>query len=142
MELHYAVASPLMAGHLRSSPQPYKKRLSTPPPSHRPSVVPLSFPPLSSSTAFTVIAEPNTTYETPLHRLPTRGDPTIELVGPSFSSPTPWPELSGTGPAGGGALVSSRAWQWPPAHGGLVAPRSTAPWTESTDFSIQKYSKK
>jgi hypothetical protein len=72
------------------------------------------------------------------HRLPTSGDPAVEVAGPSFPSPAPWPELSGTGAAGGRALVSSCVQQWPPVHGGPVAPRSTAPWTEFTNFSVQK----
>jgi hypothetical protein len=56
--------------------------------------------------------------ETPLHRLPSRGNPIIELACPSFPSPAPRPELSGTGAAGGRAPMSSRAWQWPPVHRG------------------------
>jgi hypothetical protein len=56
--------------------------------------------------------------ETPLHRLLNRGNPVIELTCPSFPSPAPWSELSGTGAAGGRAPVSSRARQWPPVHGG------------------------
>jgi hypothetical protein len=130
MELHYATASPSMAGRLRSSPRPYKRRPSTLPPSHHPSDLPLSFPPLLSSTA---VAEPDAAGETPLHSLPTHGDPAVELAGPSFPSPASWPELLGTGAVGGRAPVSSRARQWPPVHGGPVAP-----WTESTDFSVQK----
>jgi hypothetical protein len=56
--------------------------------------------------------------ETPLHRLPNRGNPVIELVCPSFPSPAPWSKLSGSGAAAVLAPVSSRAWQWPPVHGG------------------------
>jgi hypothetical protein len=58
------------------------------------------------------------TGETPLHRLPSRGNPVIELACPPFLSPTPWSELSGTGAAGHRASVSSRARQWLPVHGG------------------------
>jgi hypothetical protein len=96
MELHYAATSPSMAGRLRSSPQPYKRRPSTPAtltPPRRPT---LSFPSLLSSTAN---AEPNTASETPLHRHPTRGDRAIELADPSLPTPAPWTELSGTGAA-------------------------------------------
>jgi hypothetical protein len=100
-ELHYAAASPLMAGYLRSSPRPYKRCPSTPPPSHRPSVLALSFPPLLSSTAVTIVAESAAAGETLLHRLSARGDPAVDLAGPSFPSPAPWPELSGTGAIGG-----------------------------------------
>jgi hypothetical protein len=124
--------------HLRSSPRPYKRCLSTLPPSHRPGVLPLSFPPLLSSIAITAIVELTATGEMPLHHLPTHSDPAVELNGPSFPSPAPWPELSGTRAAGDRAPVCSRAWQWPQVHGGTVAPWSTPQWTESTDFFIQK----
>jgi hypothetical protein len=133
MELHYAAASPSMVGCLRSSPRPYKRCPSTPPHSHHPSVLPLSFPPLLSSTAITVIVEPDATSETPLHRLPTHDDHVVELAGPSFPSPAPCPELLGTGVARGRATVSSHARQWLLVHGGPVAP-----WTESMNFSVQK----
>jgi hypothetical protein len=56
--------------------------------------------------------------ETPLHRLPNRSNPIVELACLSFPSPARWSELSGTGATGGRASVSSRAWQWPPVHGG------------------------
>jgi hypothetical protein len=124
-----------MAGRLRSSPWSYKRRPSTPPPSHRPSILPLSFPPLLSSTT---VAEPDTTGEMPLQRLLTRSDPAVELTDPSFPSPAPWPKLSGTEAAGGRAPGSSHARQWSPVHHGPVAPNSTALWTESMDFSVQK----
>jgi hypothetical protein len=123
---------------LCSSPRPYKRHPGTPPASHHPYVLPLLFPPLLNSTAVTAITEPDAIGEMPLHRLPTHGDPAVELTGPSFPSPFPWPELSSTVAARGRAPVSSRAWQWPLVHGGLIAPWSTASWTESTDFSIQK----
>jgi hypothetical protein len=58
------------------------------------------------------------TGETPLHHLPSRGNPVIELACPPFLSPAPRSELSGTGAAGCRALVSSRARQWPSVHGG------------------------
>jgi hypothetical protein len=127
-----------MIGHIRSSPRPYKRCPSTPPPSHCPGVLPLSFPPLLSSTVVTAFAEPDVAGEMPLHRLLTHGDPTVELAGPSFPSLDPWPELSDIGVARGRAPVSSRVWQWPPVHGGPVAPRSTAPWTESMGFFCPK----
>jgi hypothetical protein len=133
---------PSLVGRHRSSPRPYKRHLSTPPPSHRPDVLPLSFPPLLSSTVITAVAEPDAAGETPLHRLPTCGDPTVELAGPSFPSPAPWLELSGTGAAGARAPVCSYAQQCPPVQGGLVAPRSIALWTESTDFPSKNNSKK
>jgi hypothetical protein len=41
------------------------------------------------------------TGETPLHRLPSRGNPVVEFTCPSFPSSAPWSELSGTGAAGG-----------------------------------------
>jgi hypothetical protein len=56
--------------------------------------------------------------KTPLHRLSRRGNPVIELACPPFLSPAPRSELSGTGAAGGRALVSSRARQWMQVHGG------------------------
>jgi hypothetical protein len=56
--------------------------------------------------------------ETPLHRLPSRGNPAIELACLPFLSLAPWSELSGTGVAGGQVPVSSRVRQWPPVHGG------------------------
>jgi hypothetical protein len=108
MELHYVAASRSMVGHLRSSPRPYKRRPSTLPPLHRPSVLPLLFAPVLSSTAVTAIAEHDATGEMPLHLLPAHGEPTVELTGPSFLSLASWPELSGTGAAGGPAMVSSR----------------------------------
>jgi hypothetical protein len=85
MELHYAAASPSKASRLRSSPQPYKRCPSTPPLSHRPGVLPLSFPLLLSSTTITAIAEPDAAGETPLHRLPTHGDPAVD--SPTLPSP-------------------------------------------------------
>jgi hypothetical protein len=98
----------------------------------------LLFPSLLSSTAVTVVAEPNTASETPLHRHPTRDNCAVELAGPSLPTPAPWTELSSTGAAGGQAPVTSRAWQCPQRsselHGQPVAPRSTVLWTESTDF--------
>jgi hypothetical protein len=68
-----------------------------------------------------VVALPSrssTAGETSFHRLPSRGNPAIEFVGPPFLSPAPRSELSGTGVAGGRAPVSSRERQWPPVHGG------------------------
>jgi hypothetical protein len=56
--------------------------------------------------------------ETPPHRLSSHGNPTIDLACPSFPSPAPQSELSGTGAAGGRAPVSSRARQWPLVQGG------------------------
>jgi hypothetical protein len=87
MELHYAATSPSMAGRFHSSPRPYKNCPSTPPPSHRPGVLPLSFPLLLSSTTITAVAKHDAAGETPLHRLPTRGDPVVELASPSFPTP-------------------------------------------------------
>jgi hypothetical protein len=108
-------------------------------PQTSPTSSPLSFlPPLSS----TVVVEHNAAGETPLHCLLTRGDPAIELAGPSFPSPAPWLELSGTGAAGARAPVCSYAQQCLPVQGGLVAPRSIALWTESTDFPSKNNSKK
>jgi hypothetical protein len=69
--------------------------------------------------AATLLSRGSTVGETPLHCLPTRGDPVIELAYPSFPSPAPWSELSGTRVAGGRAPVSSRARQWLPVHGRL-----------------------
>jgi hypothetical protein len=51
--------------------------------------------------AAALLSRGSATDETPLHRLPTRGDPIVELACPSFPSPAPWLELSGTGAAGG-----------------------------------------
>jgi hypothetical protein len=65
MELHYATAYPSMDDRLCSSPQRYKRCSSTLPPSHCPGVLPLSFPPLLSSTAVTAVAEPDTAVEQP-----------------------------------------------------------------------------
>jgi hypothetical protein len=62
-----------------------------------------SAPPLSPHHALTAthLTRGSTAGETPLHRLPTRDDPVVELTCPSFPSPAPWSELSGTGVAGG-----------------------------------------
>jgi hypothetical protein len=70
-------------------------------------------PPLSPQRgpAIALQSRGSTACETPLHRLPNRGNPVIELACLSFPSPAPWLELSGTGAAGGRAPVSSRAWQ-------------------------------
>jgi hypothetical protein len=51
--------------------------------------------------AATLPSRVSTVGETPLHRLPTCGDPVVELAFPSFPSPTHWSELSGTGAVGG-----------------------------------------
>jgi hypothetical protein len=78
-------------------------------------------PPLSSQRAPAAAAVPSrgsAAGETPLHHLPNRGNPVIELTCPSFPSPAPWSELSGTGATGGRAPMSSRARQWLPVHGG------------------------
>jgi hypothetical protein len=122
--------------------QPYKTRLSTPPPSHCPGVPPLSFPPLPSSTTITAIAKSATASETPLHCLLARGDPAVELVGPSFPSPAPWLELLGTEVARGRAPVSSHVQQWPPMNGGPVAPSSTARGLSPRIFPSKNNSRK
>jgi hypothetical protein len=98
----------------------------------------------------TLLSRRSAAGETPLHRLPNHGKPVVEFACPSFPSPAPWSELSGTGVAGGRASVSSRAQQWPPVHGGPgwrgprtrgLGPRWTGPtpstnsWTWSTDNS-------
>jgi hypothetical protein len=57
--------------------------------------------------------------EMPLHRLPSRGNPAIEVACPPFLSSAPWSELSGTRVAGAQAPVSSQARQSPLVHGGL-----------------------
>jgi hypothetical protein len=68
--------------------------------------------------AATLPSRGSTAGETPLHRLPNRGNPIVEPACQSFPSPAPWLELSGTGAAGGRFSVSSQAQQWPPVHGG------------------------
>jgi hypothetical protein len=68
--------------------------------------------------AVALLSRSSAAGETPLHRLPSRGNPIIELACPSFPYPTPRSELSGTGAARGRDSVSSRACQWPPVHGG------------------------
>jgi hypothetical protein len=77
-------------------------------------------PSLSSQRALAVahLSRSSAAGEMPPHRLSSRGNPTIDLACPSFPSPTPRSELSGTRAAGGRAPVSSQAWQWPPVHGG------------------------
>jgi hypothetical protein len=77
-------------------------------------------PPLSPQRAPTVTLSSRgfAAGETPLHHLPNCGNPIIELACPSFPSSALWSDLSGTGAAGGRALVSFRARQWPPIHGG------------------------
>jgi hypothetical protein len=57
-------------------------------------------PPLSPSrgSAAALPSRGSATGETPLHRLSNRRNPVIELACPSFPSPAPWSELSGTGP--------------------------------------------
>jgi hypothetical protein len=77
-------------------------------------------PPLSPqrAPAATLLSRGSAADETPLHRLSNHDSRVIELAYPSFPSPAPWSELSGTGAAGGRAPVSSRARQWPTVHGG------------------------
>jgi hypothetical protein len=77
-------------------------------------------PPPSPQRATTaaLLSRASAVGETPLHHLTNRGNPVIELACPSFPSPTPWSELSGTGAVGGRAPVSSRARQWLLVHGG------------------------
>jgi hypothetical protein len=77
-------------------------------------------PSLSPQRALTValLSRGSATGEMPLHRLPSRDNPVIELACPPFLSPAPRSELSGTGVAEGRAPVSSLARQWPLVHGG------------------------
>jgi hypothetical protein len=75
-------------------------------------------PSLSPQRALALPSRSSAASETPLHRLPCRGNPVIELACPSLPSPAPRSELSGTGAAGGRAPVSSLSQQWPPIHGG------------------------
>jgi hypothetical protein len=79
-----------------------------------------SAPSLSPQHALTVslLSRGSAAGETPLHRLPSSGNPAIELACPPFLSHAPWSELSGIGVAEGRAPMSSRAWQWLPVHGG------------------------
>jgi hypothetical protein len=60
-------------------------------------------PSLSPQRALPValLSRGSTAGETPLHRLPSRDNPVIELACPPFLSPDPWSELLGTGVAGG-----------------------------------------
>jgi hypothetical protein len=60
-------------------------------------------PPLSPQRALAVAlpSRSSAAGETPLHHLPSRGNPVIELAYPSFPSPAPRSELSGTGAARG-----------------------------------------
>jgi hypothetical protein len=71
-------------------------------------------------------AKISVTGEPPFHRLPSRGNPTIEFAGPPSLSLAPRSELSGTGATGGQAPASSRERQWPPVHGGPESRWSTA----------------
>jgi hypothetical protein len=68
--------------------------------------------------AMALLSQSSTASETPLHHLSSHDNPVIELACPSFPSPAPQSELSGTRAVGSRAPVSSRARQWPPVHGG------------------------
>jgi hypothetical protein len=122
--------SPLQSRGIKSPSTPATEGTRPPPPHLRPikgrpalgeDPHTSSAPSLSPHHALitTLLSRGSAAGETPLQCLPTHGDPVVELTCLFIPSPAPWSDLSGTRVAGGRAPVSSRAWQWPPVHGGL-----------------------
>jgi hypothetical protein len=87
-------------------------------------------PSLSPQRAVALSSRGSAAGETPLHCLPSRGNPAIELACPPFLSLAPWSELSGTGELPSAAMAAGPRWTGPT--------RSTDSWTWSTGFPLGK----